>query len=238
MVKFRMYFDKDKESAWLNEMAAQGLAMKRFFAGFYWFEACNPGEYVYQVDFGKGFGSVSEGYREFMKDTGIEVVQCWGPWVILRKLAAEGEFELYTDVDSSIEQYKKILMMFKVVTILEIICFFSEIGAGITGYFPGYAFAFLMGAFIVTFVNMIARTKKIIYKLQEQKGIAPDGNNGRPISPYLAVGFLFNALSLAITPTDATPIQSGVKVVLQIAAIVFMLAGIFLTLRKREGKDL
>lgn len=29
--------------------------MKRFFAGFYSFEKCEPGQYVYQVDFGNRF---------------------------------------------------------------------------------------------------------------------------------------------------------------------------------------
>ncbi len=52
MIRFRLYFDKDKETAWLNEMAAQGWAVKSFFAGFFQFEACEKGEYVYQIDFG------------------------------------------------------------------------------------------------------------------------------------------------------------------------------------------
>ena len=38
MVKFRLYFDKDKETKWLNKMAAAGWAMIGFFAGFYKFE--------------------------------------------------------------------------------------------------------------------------------------------------------------------------------------------------------
>ena len=38
MTKFRLYLDKDKETAWLNEMAAQGYALTGFYAGFYKFE--------------------------------------------------------------------------------------------------------------------------------------------------------------------------------------------------------
>ena len=34
MIRFRLYFDKDAETKWLNEMAEQGWAMKSFFAGF------------------------------------------------------------------------------------------------------------------------------------------------------------------------------------------------------------
>ena len=38
-----------------------GWAMKSFFAGFYSFERYEPGQYMYQVDFGNRFFSVNEG---------------------------------------------------------------------------------------------------------------------------------------------------------------------------------
>ena len=47
MIRFRLYFDKDAETKWLNEMAEQGWAMKSFFTGFYSFERCEPGQYMY-----------------------------------------------------------------------------------------------------------------------------------------------------------------------------------------------
>ena len=50
MKKFKLYYDKDKEEAFLNEMSAKGYAMKRFFLGLYTFEKCRPGEYTYRVD--------------------------------------------------------------------------------------------------------------------------------------------------------------------------------------------
>ena len=53
MIKFRLYFDKDKETIWLNKMSEAGLSMTGFFAGFYRFEKCEPGKYVYQIDFGE-----------------------------------------------------------------------------------------------------------------------------------------------------------------------------------------
>ena len=48
MVKFRLYFDKDKETKWLNKMAAAGWAMIGFFAGFYKFEQSEKAEYSYR----------------------------------------------------------------------------------------------------------------------------------------------------------------------------------------------
>lgn len=32
MKKFKLYFDKDKEEKWLNEMSLQGWAMREFFS--------------------------------------------------------------------------------------------------------------------------------------------------------------------------------------------------------------
>lgn len=50
MKKFKIYFDKDKEEEWLNEMAQNGYAFTSFFLGMYSFEKCEPGEYSYQID--------------------------------------------------------------------------------------------------------------------------------------------------------------------------------------------
>ena len=61
--------------------------------------------------------------------------------IILRKRAADGPFELYTDPESMIEHYTKIRRMFKAVTILELVGFFIEIGCGMEGNMFGWAFA-------------------------------------------------------------------------------------------------
>ncbi|MDE6940930.1 MAG: DUF2812 domain-containing protein, partial [Lachnospiraceae bacterium] len=59
MIRYRMYLNKDEETEWLNRMAADGWAMRRFFAGFYGFEKCEAGEYIYKVDFVDRLFSVS-----------------------------------------------------------------------------------------------------------------------------------------------------------------------------------
>lgn len=70
MVRFRLYYDKEMETEYLNEMSRQGYAMTGFFAGFYHFDRCAPGEYIYQVDLTEGLFRVSEDYREFMRELG------------------------------------------------------------------------------------------------------------------------------------------------------------------------
>lgn len=224
MIRYRMYLNKDKETEWLNRMAADGWAMRRFFAGFYGFEKCEAGEYIYQVDFVDRLFSVSRDYRELMEDAGIEIVQTWGFWVILRKKASEGKFDLYTDIASSIEHYKKIRKMFKAAAIIEIICIFFELLAGIRGVTIGYAFALLLGAILVALLNGIAELNNKIRILEERMiGIEKKGCRSRSISGLLAAGLLMN--SCAIMVTDA--VSQGVRHAVQLFAILLMLAGLY-----------
>ena len=228
MIRFRLYFDKDAETKWLNEMSEQGWAMKSFFAGFYSFERCEPGQYMYQVDFGNRFFSVSEEYREFMQETGVEIVQSWGFWIILRKKAGEGAFELYTDVDSTIEHYTKIRRMFKAVAVVQILCLFLELYAGYSGFTMGFVFFFMILAFLLAFFNIINKTSSIIAQLQERKGMTTAVKK-KGVSPFLLGGLLLNAFALMMNGNVSPVIHHLV----QIAAIVFMVVGIYRTARQR-----
>lgn len=231
MIKFRLYFDKDAETEWLNQMAADGWAMKSFFAGFYGFEKCEKGEYLYQIDFGDRLFSVSSDYRELMQDAGIEIVQTWAYWVFLRKRASDGRFELYSDVASSIEHYKKIRKMFKVAIIIEMLCAFFELYAGaVGGVMLGYAFALLFGAFLVGLLNAVIKLNDTIAELNVRLTGIERKNRCRNISAFMAVGLLMN--SCAIMITDIVP--HGVKYTIQIIAIILMLVGLFQTCANRE----
>ena len=170
MTKFRLYLDKDKETAWINQMAQDGYALTGFFAGFYHFEVCEPGKYIYQIDFGSKFATVSDDYRDFMQENGIEIVCLWGYWIILRKRAAEGDFTLYTDVDSNIEHYTKILKMFKAVTILELLSFMIEVFAAMNGAAIGFFGMLFIGIIIVAMMRASLSTKLLINELKDRNG--------------------------------------------------------------------
>ena len=230
MIRFKLYFDKDKETKWLNDMADQGWAMNGFFAGFYRFEPCEKGKYSYQIDFGNEFFSVSDDYREFMSDSDIEIIQSWGFWVFLRKLSSEGEFQLYTDVDSQIEHYKKIRNMFKAVTVIELICLFIELfSASMTKSPLLWSFVFLILAIIIAFVNITFRTNDIIHELTERKtGI--EEPRSKSISIFLIIGLLLNSCVLMMK--DSIP--SYIVCPLQLIVIVLMLVGVYQTARKRR----
>ncbi len=124
MKKFRLYFDKDKEEAWLNEMCREGWAMVDFFAGLYVFVPCEPGEYTYRVDMPEDVRSTpiwkkNREYINLVEETGAEYVCKWGWWLIFRKETAKGEFELYTDIESQVALYRRIRRMFLIVGLLE-----------------------------------------------------------------------------------------------------------------------
>lgn len=230
MIRFKFYFDKDKETRWLNDMSDQGWAMNGFFAGFYRFEPCEKGKYTYQIDFGNEFFSVSDDYREFMSDSDIEIIQSWGFWVFLRKLSSEGEFQLYTDVDSKIEHYKKIRNMFKAVTVIELICLFIELfSASMTKSPLLWSFVFLILAIIIAFVNITFRTNDIIHELTERKtGI--EEPRSKSISIFLIIGLLLNSCVLMMK--DSIP--SYIVCPLQLIVIALMLVGVYQTARKRR----
>ncbi len=175
MIKFRIYLDKEAEEKWLNQMAADGWAMESFFGGIYQFSACEKGAYTYRVDFGDKLFSISEDYRELMQDAGIQIIQTWGYWVILRKKTSEGAFMLYTDI----EHYQKIRRMFKIVTIIELICLFIELYVGaVEGIVLGYAFALLIGALLLSVINVLFQTNQKIAELEEKMtGIARNKKN-------------------------------------------------------------
>ena len=120
MKKFRLYWHKDKNENFINNMASKGWMYKKFFFGVYTFEKGQPNEYTYRCDLisDKNTTELNE-YIQLIEDTGAEYVQRWGIWGVFRK---KGEFELYTDKESKRDQYRKIRKFFLGMFIFEVAC--------------------------------------------------------------------------------------------------------------------
>lgn len=221
MVKFSLRVDKDKETEWLNEMAQKGYAMTDFFAGFYTFEKCEPGEYIYQIDLNEGMFRVNRDYREFMESMGIEIVALWGLWVVLRKKASEGEFTLYTDVESKIENYKKIRNMFKAVAIIELIAFMIEIYAAANGAGVGWIFALIIGIFFIAVMRMAIKTNNLITELRQG-----DAESAKRMKRYNAILLVGAPCILSIATALQDYINEGFLCGIRIIAIIAMIIGI------------
>ena len=160
MKKFRLYYNTEKEIKWLNELSDQGWKLTGFFLGVYTFEPCGKGRYRYQVDTATSFGRVSKDYREFREEACIEIIQVWGPWVILCRDAAEGKFELFTDYESRLKHQQKMLTIFKICTIMELVCFFMELFSAANGYRAAMVFCVIIGAILVVFGRTVMTIKQ------------------------------------------------------------------------------
>lgn len=121
----KMYYNHDKEEKWLNEMASKGMSLIVTSWFRYVFEDTDKGEYIYRVVMLGRLASHPESirYLEFLKETGSEVIGTYLSWAYVRKKASDGEFEIYSDIDSQIMHHKRlrnvlyILLYFQIVPI-------------------------------------------------------------------------------------------------------------------------
>lgn len=116
-------WDFDKEEVWLNEMAAKGLCLVGVGFCRYEFEDSLPGEYGIRLELLEKVPSnpESEKYIEFVEETGAEHIGSWQRWVYFRKKKTDGEFELFSDLDSRIKHLTRIINLILVVGVANII---------------------------------------------------------------------------------------------------------------------
>lgn len=164
---FKLYYDKDSEEQWINEMAMQGWALEKFCLGFYTFVPSKPGEYIYQIDLLESWAGYKDDFSTFMEELGVEVISQWYRWIYLRKAASGGKFELYTDMESKLRQYQRILHFFIVGAILEFLCLLLEINGALQLQEPLVWFLTLFIAFIfLVFMYSILKCRRKIQQLK------------------------------------------------------------------------
>ena len=119
----RPYWNHENEEAWLNEMAAKGLALTSYSWCKYVFAPCQPGEYIYRIELLDKLAThpESQAYLQFMQENGVEHVASYMRWVYFRKKAAEGPFDIYTDLDSRIGHYQRIKTLWTALAGMELV---------------------------------------------------------------------------------------------------------------------
>lgn len=134
LYRWKLYFDKDKEETWLNEMAQNGWGMKSFFMGRYTFEPIEPGEYIYRIDLLPSNQQKKEDFFAFLREEmEVEIVQEWGVWFFCRRKAEQGHFELYSDADSRANHYRRIARTFMFFSAMELVCALFQLPGVLTG---------------------------------------------------------------------------------------------------------
>jgi len=143
---FKLYANYEKEEVWLNKMAASGWHCVDYFLGRYTFEKGKPGEYIYRIQLLEypltHVESVS--YLEFLEDSGVETIASHMRWVYLRKKATDGPFELFSDRQSRIMHYKRIISMLLPLAIVNLV-----FGLGLVGNAHPYNLANLGAAILL-----------------------------------------------------------------------------------------
>ncbi len=121
-VLYKFYANFEAEEDWLNRMSQRGLALIDFTFCKYTFEDCEKGEYIYRIELLERLATHPESreYIAFMESSGIECVATYMRWVIFRKKASEGAFDIFTDIDSRLTHYRRVCQMWAALFCMEL----------------------------------------------------------------------------------------------------------------------
>ena len=166
MKKFRIFYDKDAETDWLNKLSDQGYQLKNFKLGMYEFEERDPGKYLYMVDLIDRANFDLEAYTAPLQAVGIEVISHFGNYVYIRKLKKNGPFRIEKPVEDQIAQYNRTGLMFIAMMFVEYLAGMVELIGGILTHRP---VPFIIGAVLIVlgtlFLRIVIRIGKKVNKL-------------------------------------------------------------------------
>jgi hypothetical protein len=102
----------EAEEAWLAEMSKKGLHLSSAgLPGIYTFDVGEPCDYVYRLDFQTVPKKDKQVYLQLFRDAGWEYIGEMSSWQYFQKEARPGEVnEIFTDVESKIAKYKRVLV--------------------------------------------------------------------------------------------------------------------------------
>lgn len=135
----KAYWDFEREERWLNDMSAKGLALTDYSWCRYVFADAPKGQYLYRIELLENLPShpESQAYLRFLEESGVEHVASYLRWVYLRRPAAEGPFDLYTDLDSKILHYRRVNALWSTMTAIEWSAGVCNLAAGIVNLRAG-----------------------------------------------------------------------------------------------------
>jgi hypothetical protein len=171
----KAYWNYEKEEKWLNEMSAKGLALTDYCWIRYVFEETESAEYVYRIQLLEHWAThpESQKYIDFIESTGAECVATYMRWVYFRKKAADGPFELYSDIPSKIRHYRLVRAFWVGLAVLEYFAGISNVCIGAVQ--PAAMTNLVLGCFVtalgVGFTLMIISLSRKIHVLKKRQRI-------------------------------------------------------------------
>ena len=123
--KFFAIGEYEKEEEWINNMCSKGYALKDFKFCRYRFEKCVPNEYYYFLELLENLSSspTQEDFLNYLEDEwSVEYVCHYRNWVFFRRKRMLGKFSLFSNVQSKIYYFRKILT-FRFLVVIALISF-------------------------------------------------------------------------------------------------------------------
>lgn len=106
-VLIRWFVNFDKEEQWLNEQSKKGWAFSRTNGVIYRFNVCEPGEFIYQIDFDEKKSLMEEDYIVFRNSCGDSFVHQWKSKIYWKRRASDGPFEAENDIVAKLKLTNK-----------------------------------------------------------------------------------------------------------------------------------
>lgn len=102
------FLDFDKEEQWLNEMCGKGWEFQYTNGVIYRFSKCEPGQYIYQIDFDEKQSKEGIGdYVAFRCSCGDQVVRRWKQKIYWKREKAAGPFEAEDNIAAKLRLTNK-----------------------------------------------------------------------------------------------------------------------------------
>lgn len=124
-VEYKIFtiFQFEDEERWLNEKSAKGEQLTDVGVCRYVFEDGEPGKYIYRLEMLENFPNhyKSREYLKFLEETGVEHIGSILKWVYLRKKASDGPFDIYSDIDSKIKHYERIINLANLLVLTQLL---------------------------------------------------------------------------------------------------------------------
>lgn len=169
-MKYKIYklffaWQHEKEEKWLNKMSSRGLQLANVGFCSYVFNEGPPDEYTYRLELLNELPSHAKSvtYINFLEETGAEHIGSFFRWVYFRKKTSDGEFDLYSDIDSKIKHFNRIRTLIFIVGMLNVMPFINEVNNYFRQDSPLISVISIIQLLLITLLSIgaISITKKI-----------------------------------------------------------------------------
>lgn len=168
--KWFWLWQDDAEEVWLRKCSQQGWHLReaRPF-GYYTFQAGQPADYVYRLDYQTPAKKEAQNYLQLFQDAGWEPVTELTSWYYFRKLNREGdEPQILTDNESRIAKYQRLLVtLILPAAMLTVFMNFMDFGS------PSPIRVVLAAIYVTFFVVMALLIVGVLLKIRKLKKLGP-----------------------------------------------------------------